>query len=136
MKPTIIVDLDGTITESVWPELGEFMPGAVEGLKDILKFANVKVFSTRFHPLDLDEKTPRNYFERKDGIQAVRRKLDDAGLEAITLLTDVIGKPPGIAYVDDRAVRYNGRPGAWKSIVERLAVMSEQAHLLPESKYK
>jgi hypothetical protein len=57
--------------------------------------------------------------------------LDAEGLWDITLwLKDY--KPPAVAYVDDKAVHYNGRPGAWDALVPKLLIMAGLEPVFPD----
>jgi len=119
-RKRIIVDLDGTILERTWPKLGDYMPGAVEALKRFNDAGfQVVVHSCRLSPLMPDHATKRDPAVVRSAVNEVRAKLDDAGLTFVDIYTGC-GKPSGIAYIDDRAERYAGRPGSWDKVAKKV----------------
>lgn len=124
-KPTIAIDFDGTMVTNAWPEVGEWQPGAVDALKAILKFANIVVHTCRIAPMEPDGYTPRPAYLVEAEKQKIREKLDAAGLRTIQI-HDKPYKPSAAAYVDDKAVKYNGRKGAWGAMVMRLAAIASR----------
>jgi len=116
----VIVDLDGTIIERTWPQLGDFMPGAVDALRRMNDAGlSVVVHSCRLSPLMPDHVTKRDPAVVRTAINEVRAKLDSAGLTFVDIYTGH-GKPSGIAYIDDRAERYGGRPGSWDKVAKKV----------------
>lgn len=113
---TIVVDLDGTLLEDRYPELGEWLPGAQEALRAFLKAGfRVEIHSCRFHSRDAHTFTlrePRAVFE---AIQRVRWKLDRAGFHEVDICTS--DKPPARYYIDDRGIEFKGN---WRKIVRRI----------------
>lgn len=117
-KPNIVIDLDGTILEDSWPRLGDWMPGAKEALHELSKVSKVLVYTCRIAPV-----TPLG-MERSPAlvqaeINAIRELLDDAGLYTVEIHNKP-WKPYGVAYVDNRAVRYSGTKNAWKRLTPQL----------------
>lgn len=91
---TVAVDFDGTLVEHVFPEVGDWLPGAVDFLKNLQKRGyRVVIHSCR-----------TSYLK---GATEIREKLRDAGLKGVELHTEP-GKPLAVAYVDDRAVHCDG----------------------------
>jgi hypothetical protein len=121
-KLTVVLDLDGTLVENKWPDLGDWMPGAIEAVKR-LHYAGLKlvVFSARLSPYDPFTFEEREPMEVHSEIQRVRDLLDSADLYFVDIWT-VPGKPGGFVYVDDRAERYHGRPGSWDKLAEKILV--------------
>lgn len=127
-KPTVAIDFDGTIVKNAWPELGEFQPGAVDSLKAILKFANVVVWTCRIAPMEPGGIIPRPEFLVQREVNKIREKLDSAGLQQVQIWDHrkTPWKPNAAAYVDDKAIRYNGRKGAWGALVMKLAAICDR----------
>lgn len=113
----IAVDFDGTIVESVWPDIGEFLEGAVEGLFELKR---------RGHQVVL-------YTCRED-VPGSRAYLSEAlaKLASVSFFPDYVNetptevfghivprKPLCDVFIDDRSLL--GFPG-WK---EALEVLSE-----------
>lgn len=119
MTPTIIVDLDGTLIERKWPDMGDWMPGAVEAMRTFHKAGmHIKLFSCRLSPYTPYGK-PRDPTEVATEIQKVRHKLDSAGLSFIDIWT-LPGKPSGAVYIDDKAERYGRNKGSWRAMTEKV----------------
>lgn len=103
----IVVDLDDTLVENAWPELGAWKPGAVSFIRGQLERGReVVIFSTRFAPTTEDEETLRNQNEVEDELERAQRKFESAALN-VTFWT-LPWKPGGQAYVDDKAVAARG----------------------------
>lgn len=113
----IVVDWDGTCVEAVWPDQGDWLPGAVESLHEILANGlEVVIYSTRLAPRAIDEITqvPRQQKERE--YRYIRKMLDDAGLTDVSIWRKP-WKPGALAYVDDKAIRFDGD---WNKVLEVL----------------
>lgn len=122
-RHTVVLDWDGTLVPSAWPEKPTvLLPGAIEALHALHKAGfHLTVNSARLTPFD-----PHTHLPRDPGLvaaeyQYVRSTLDRAGLTFVDIW-QLPGKPPGSAYVDDRAYHYNGRKGAWKAMAEKLII--------------
>jgi hypothetical protein len=97
---TIAVDFDGVLHSYTSPWVDHHVipdppvPGAVDWLNAIVKDFDVVIFTTR-------GKTTA-------GKSAVRRYLDEHGVEwgLAAVVTDE--KPPALIYLDDRAYRFEG----------------------------
>lgn len=115
-QDTIVVDLDGTLLEDRYPELGEWLPGAKEALHAFLKAGYaVSIFSCRFHSNDAHTWEPRKPEEVDASLRAVREKLNAAGLQRVAII--LTNKPPARWYIDDRAVAFKGN---WRKIVRKI----------------
>jgi predicted mannosyl-3-phosphoglycerate phosphatase (HAD superfamily) len=94
VKYTVAVDWDGTLVEHRWPENGDWLPGAVDFIKDLQKRGyKVVINSCR-----------ASYLK---GQTEIREKLREAGLKDVEVHTEP-GKPLAVAYVDDRGVQFSG----------------------------
>ena len=134
MKPLIAVDYDGTLTENAWPHHGDWKPGALEALRELVKHARVTIFTVRIAPMELDEITERPVQLVQQEVNTIRQRLDDAGLREVTIWQKNY-KPPAILFIDDRAIHFNDRPGAWKAILTKSLIKLKQApELFPEYK--
>ena len=115
----IAIDLDGTLIENAWPGMGDWLPGSIEAIKRFQKAGYaVVVFTIRISPFWLDGTTRADDDVRAD-IQAVRDKLDAAGLQSVSIWTKP-GKPPFSVLIDDKAERYHGTAGAWRKLTEKI----------------
>lgn len=118
----VVVDLDDTLVENAWPELGDWKPGALDFLRGQLEQGRVVViYSTRFAPTQEDEETLRPADEVEAEIERVRQRLDTAGLGEVELW-DRSWKPGGIAYVDDKAVAARGD---WNAVERKIDALSK-----------
>lgn len=119
----IVLDWDGTLVPSMWPEQPtEFLPGAVQALFTLHRAGHqLIVHSARLTPYDPVTSRKRDPGIVKQEVDYVRRTLDDKGLTFVKIWT-LPGKPPGSAYVDDKAYRYTGRPRSWHAMTEKLLI--------------
>lgn len=114
----IVVDLDGTLVQLAWPDLGWWLAGAREALQSWLDQGyEVVVFSTRLSDMEVDEITPRAYSDHQFEIDRLRQLLDDEGLVDVKLWLEPY-KPGGLVYIDDKAVRFEGN---WEDTYARVA---------------
>lgn len=119
-RHTICLDWDGTLVPSAWPERPiEWMPGAVEAVKDMLSYAHVVVFSARTRREDPATGEKLHPDDVQEEIDYIRRMLDREGLTAVGIWTRH-GKPTASVYVDDKAERYNGRAHSWIKMRRKL----------------
>ncbi len=123
-RPIYVVDWDGVCTEAMWPEWGEWIPGAQDALREMLKHGEVRILSSRLNPykFGLDGIELRSAFSTQKDIKIMRKILDDAGLEDVIIHT-THGKPTGTYYIDDRAVQYTG---SWGSVLKAIGVRPQQ----------
>lgn len=117
-KYTIAVDWDATCVEGVWPDMGDWLPGAVEALHELDKIGEVVIWSCRVAPFEFHEPgrnvTWRDEIVTAQEIAAVKNMLDAVNLEHIEVWTRPY-KPPALVYIDDKAVRFEGD---WPATVE------------------
>lgn len=128
VETIFVVDWDGVCCEAVWPEWGDWLPGAVDGLKKLLTLGKVRIHSSRLNPykfgadgVDLrDERTVA------DDITKMRYMLDQADLFEVEIHT-THGKPTGHYYIDDRAVEFKG---SWEDVLDRVCMkVPQEIHL-------
>jgi hypothetical protein len=100
-KKTVAVDLDGVLAKyDGWKgvrNIGDPIPGAVEFLKDLSKFANVVIYTTRCST----DTNPGIGLDLLEGM--VRNWLTLHGFVYSSIYVGQ-GKPIAAAYIDDRAV--------------------------------
>jgi len=117
---TIILDFDGTLVENKWPDIGDWMPGAIKAVTRLHDAGfKLMVFSARLSPVDPFTHEDRNPADVITEIQRVRNKLDSAGLTYIDIWTKP-GKPGGWLYIDDRGERYHGRATSWDKLTDKV----------------
>lgn len=117
-KTIFVVDWDGVCAEAIWPEWGNWLPGAVDGLRELLKHGVVKISSARINPHEIGDDTKlRDPKEVKADIRYMRAMLDDQSLHNVVIHT-VIGKPTGTYYIDDRAIEFKG---SWAEVLSRVS---------------
>lgn len=95
------------------------MPGAVDALLELQREFHVIIFSSRLSPWDPWTGMPRHPEDVARETMQIRSRLDEVGLTGVDIWT-LPGKPGAIVYIDDRAERYQGRPGSWKTMVTRV----------------
>jgi hypothetical protein len=112
-KNAIAVDWDGTCVEEVWPERGEWLAGAREALGLLADTFDVYIWSTRIVNREYEDW----HRVRPDGvaqseIDYIRTMLDRADLQDVHIFESYpdhgVGKISVKAYVDDKAIRYEG----------------------------
>lgn len=100
-RKTVCVDLDGVLARyDGWKgddHIGDPIPGAVESVTALAKFARVTIHSIRLNPVDPITREPRDNSDR------VGSWLRANKFPPVTLWLKE-GKPIAAAYVDDRAV--------------------------------
>lgn len=121
----ILVDWDGTCVEHVWPGEGDWLPGAVKALGKLASSRDVMIYSARVggvHFDDWSKPLPRKAIAKE--VNYIRRMLDEAGLYGVGIFegypNGAQGKPGALAYIDDRAVPFNGSWVAALGKVKRL----------------
>lgn len=126
-KHTLAVDWDGTCVPSAWPEQPrEWMPGAVEALKEFTSYAHVVIWTARINdwdPWSMQDLDPAHV---RDEMQYIRSMLDEAGLTDVEIWTHR-GKPTASVYIDDKAERYHQRPGSWRAMRQKVAMRCGKA---------
>lgn len=116
-KTIFVVDWDGVCTEAMWPEWGDWLPGAPEALAELLTLGEVRISSARINPhkFGLDGIELRDPADVDVEVKRMRDMLDEKGLYGVVIHT-TIGKPSGTYYIDDRAVEFKGD---WQSVLAR-----------------
>lgn len=115
----IAVDWDGTLVTEEWPEMGEWLPGAVDALKRLAEvYDEVVIFTCRVAPFETDEETPR---DNGDQVFAICAMLEKAGIPRNVIVWTRPFKPPAEFYVDDKAVPFHGD---WKETLNRISFLS------------
>lgn len=119
---TVVFDLDGTLVENKWPELGDWRPGAVDCLKKLHKEGiHIIVWSCRFS-IFTPYGVTRHWQERLEEIDLIRYRFDRAQLEFVFLHTEAY-KPSASYYIDDKALLSPFRfdtPENWEIITNLL----------------
>jgi len=123
MKPKLMIDWDGTLVENKWPGEGDWLPGAKKALKKLTKKYHVFIYSARTAGINLQwtEALPPEKSEKE--FQYIRTMLDNADLEEVDIFLELPlgspkGKPTAIAYIDDRAIRFEGN---WPRTLRQLS---------------
>jgi hypothetical protein len=114
----VCVDWDGTLVDdNKWPEMGDWLPGAVGALRELaLHYEEVVIFTCRTAPVELDEVTPRSSHAQ---INLIERMLHDARLPWSVYVWTKPYKPPAEVYIDNRAVKF---AGYWGDTLEEIGV--------------
>jgi hypothetical protein len=111
----IVVDWDATLAEESWPEIGNWLPGAVDALRALAaEFDEVVIVSCRLAKWEQDEKTPRN---NEDQLELIENMLLEAGVPSNVYCWNRDYKPPAVSYIDDKAIRFNGY---WGTTISKL----------------
>lgn len=112
----IAVDLDGTLVKKAWPDLGEWLPGAVDAMKELRAAGHhVFVYTARLSSTWPDG-SPRSVADVFKDTEAVRDLLDNAGLRWMEIWTGE-GKPHWDLLIDDKALFFPGRPNSWHKLM-------------------
>ena len=124
----VVVDWDGTAVKNAWPDqTREFMPGFVDAMRRFHAAGLIPVIeSSRFNPNDYltQKETARSRAQAESERRYVRDTLDEAGLSFVQIHTQR-GKPTGMAYIDDKGERYNGKTHSWRRMVDRVLARAE-----------
>lgn len=105
--------------EEKWPGMGDWLPGAVDALRELSRIGQVRIHTCRIAPVEPDEYTPRPAHLVKAEIDGIRKMLDEQGLHAVEI-HDKPWKPPASEYIDNKGRRYSGRPGSWKALTKAM----------------
>jgi hypothetical protein len=124
-KPTFAVDWDGTCVENAWPEMGRWLPGAVEVLRELDSLGTVVIHSCRVAPAEIDGKTWRDPEAVRMEVAGIKSMLAEEGLGHIEVWQRP-WKPSALVYIDDKAVNFYGN---WQHVLDvveaRLAFKKE-----------
>lgn len=114
-----VVDWDGTCITEEWPGMGDWLPGAIDGLKELHEEdGGVIIASLRTHNFEMGDEIRRPHGDQAFEVARMRAKLDDAGLHAIPIYPNDRGKAPGRYYLDDRAVVFDQARGGWRKVTQ------------------
>jgi hypothetical protein len=130
---TVILDWDGTMVPAMWPERPtEFMPGAVQAAFLMHRAGfHLVVETARLNPYDPFTSRPRPPALIEAEARYIRDLLDEKGLTFVEIWR-LPGKASGSVRVDDRAVRYTGRPGSWRAVTEKVfALLGKEEPVFP-----
>lgn len=130
-RAVYVVDWDGTCVEEVWPGMGDWLPGAVDALRELSSRGKTVIYSLRTHNYEVDDVTPRRPVDQVDETLAIRRMLDEAGLHDIEVYPNGRGKPPGKFYIDDRAVVFSGDPDGWERVLDEITEREKVRSTIP-----
>ena len=106
----VSIDFDGTI----FPRVGIYaypdpLPGAAENIQRLKRAGyHITIWTSRLWPAWLDS-ARYSESEMRDYIETLLRQHDIP-------YDDLIGKPPGVAYIDDIAIRFS--EGEWPAITD------------------
>jgi hypothetical protein len=114
-RAVFVVDWDGTCVNEVWPGMGDWLPGAIDALREMSALGKTVIWSLRCHLYEMDDVTLRPTCDVDREVAAIRAMLDAEGLHDVEVYPPDRGKPPGRFYVDDRAVRFTGD---WREVME------------------
>jgi hypothetical protein len=116
MRTRICVDWDSTLAEERWPQVGGWLPGALDALRRLAaEYDEVVIFSCRVACFDRDETTPR---DNDDQIRAINNMLWIAGIPGNVYVWNRPFKPPALHYIDDKAIEFRGD---WEEVLTRVA---------------
>lgn len=122
----VALDLDGTIIEKKWPEMGDWLPGAREGIRQLIDSGHrCFIYSARLsskHPSG-DQRDPAEVIA---ATQAVRDLLDEAGLHEVDIWPG--DKPFFHILIDDRAMWFPGRKNSWRAMVPKILFRLGEKH--------
>lgn len=122
-RPAFAVDWDGTCVEDAWPRMGDWLPGAIDGLHQFCELGHVVIHTCRIAPVEFaPPHGPRDPAIVRMEIDGIRKMLDDAGLHEVEIWTHPF-KPPAFEYIDNKARRYTGRKGSWKALTETMQAL-------------
>ena len=126
-RAVYVVDWDGTCVTEEWPGMGDWLPGAVDALRELASRGKTVIYSLRCHLYEMDDLTPRPQASVWFEVDRVREKLDAAGLDDIEVYPPDRGKPPGKFYIDDRAVQFDASRGGWNAALLDIELREERA---------
>jgi len=112
-KNAVAIDWDGVCVQEVWPRKGGWLDGAREGLRSLADQYDVYIWTTRIVGRKYDDwHSVVDEADVADQIDYIRGMLDTAGLEDVHIFVSYpdhgVGKISAKAYVDDRAIRFEG----------------------------
>lgn len=120
MKLVYVVDWDGTLIEDGhYPEMGKWLPGAVEALHELLEHGEVLIYTMRVSPYEQYHDGDEAYRRPGDDIDfqlsSIYDMLDAEGLHEVKVHTTK-GKPAGTYYIDNQAIEFTN----WGKVLTRI----------------
>jgi len=109
MKPTIIIDFDGTVVDHKFPDIGKLKPGVKEAFETLSRRYRIIVSSCRNNPTLSSHSLYLNKmvaFLKEEGL-----------MQYCTVDMGTRGKPIAVAYIDDRGIEFKDN---WPQITRRL----------------
>lgn len=98
-----------------WPEIGPWLPGAVDALRELSSMGLTVVYTMRNHLYELDDQTRRTWEEVQAQEDGIRTMLSDARLYDVVVYPPDRGKPPAEYIIDDKGVRF---AGSWRPVLD------------------
>lgn len=126
-RHNVTIDWDGCWVRNTFPEIGEPAPGAIEAMRELQEICNPIIFTCRVAPMEIDSFTPRPAALVQQEKQKITDVLESCGLYNIPIW-DKPWKPLAAAYVDDKAVRYNGRSNGWDVALMQVKALLHKAN--------
>ncbi len=112
------VDWDGTLVEDAWPKMGDWRPGAIAFVADMLDSGvEVTVFTARLNA-SYPDGMPKPYEFVDQERTEIRRMLDEQGFAAVDIFRGE--KPNADVFIDDRAIWCPPSPRAWAPMVVKV----------------
>lgn len=108
---TFAVDWDGTCVENAYPDMGDWLPGAIEGLQQLDELGTVVIHTCRVAPASFGTEEWRDPLDVAAEIAAIKRMLRKRDLGHVEVWTKP-WKPPAFVYIDDKGVHFDGDWGA------------------------
>jgi hypothetical protein len=125
-----VVDWDSTLVEDLYPEQGDWLPGAVSALHELNRHGDIIIFSCRVAPYEFPtQRNPEDDIARDPEtlattIARMQAMLDEVGLGHVEIWQRPY-KPNATVYIDDKAVRFTGN---WVDTLDGVYdAMNEQA---------
>lgn len=122
LKYTICVDFDGTIVDHAFPEIGILKPGVREALEKLSEHFTIVISSCRTSQLFKKEKPEICIPDQlnacgRDYAGEMRAFLDEHKIPYDRIDMGDEGKVVAIAYIDDRAYRFENN---WEQLCKQL----------------
>ena len=110
----IVIDFDGTICEHRYPHVGELKPGVRDALREFKKLGlRIVIHSVRTASYMCDDDDPELSQEAQEELIRKFMAEHDLPFDDVCLFD----KPLAVAYIDDRAYRYEDN---WAELAQRL----------------
>lgn len=105
---TFAVDWDDTCVDNRWPEMGDWLPGAILGLQQLDELGTIVIYTCRVSPVSPDPANVwRDPLDVAAEVAAIKRMLRKRGLGHVEVWTKP-WKPSALVYIDDRGFRFTG----------------------------